>query len=133
MDGKEYVEALETTAFTADDDELIKSKALEIWDKIVGTGNIILFQCNRFGFNLVDIVPDPNLHSLLNKLSFVSDILNTMNSYADSFDLSYDDKRLLLNASEHLIIIQKISAAKKADNRADFDKAVEDLSKAAAF
>ena len=56
-----------------------------------------------------------------------------MNSYADSFDLSYDDKRLLLNASEHLIIIQKISAAKKADNRADFDKAVEDLSKAAAF
>ena len=67
------------------------------------------------------------------KVIFGNYILNTMNSYADSFDLSYNDKRLLLNASEHLIIIQKISAAKKADNRVDFDKAVEDLSKAAAF
>lgn len=122
-----------TTSFSEEGLILVKQKADEIWEKVTKIGNRVLFQCNFYGYHGVEVIPDPNLHVLIDGLSFIDGALDLLNSHATFFNLDYDEIRKLLNAKTQVVILERIAAALKAKNEEDYKQAVDDLSTSAAF
>lgn len=115
------------------EDAEIKQKVADVWAKVFDASNRVLRHANNFGFTLMEIVPSPNIHEMLATLQIFSSVIDILITHADRLGIEYDEIRLMINAKEQITRMERVAAALKANNRNDFNVALADLERQAAF
>lgn len=115
------------------DDAAIKQKVLEVWEKVFTASNKVISHANSYGFSGMDVVPSPNIHGMLVSLQIFSTILDILITNADKLEVEYEETRLMLNAKEQMIRMERLATALKANNRNDYELALAALEAQAVF
>lgn len=115
-------------------DPLIKSTVEKAWAKFFEFSNKVIRDAGYFGFSGLEIIPDPNIHQMLASLSVVDSALDIMlTSCSDMPTLQYDATKMILNAKQQILNLESVANSLKAQNREDFDRAMEVLTGQAVF
>lgn len=115
------------------DDLLIKAKVESVWNKVFESSNKVIAQARSHGFLGMEVVPNPNIHTMLVSLQAFTALIDIIITNAEVFNVDYDATRLLINAKEQITRMEKVAAALKANNREDFDAAIGEIERQAAF
>lgn len=115
------------------DDAEIKEKVVTVWTKVFEASNKVITHANHYGFLAMETVPKPNIHEMMVSLQILSAVLDILISNADKLDVAYESTRLMLNAKEQITRMERLATALKANNRADFDVALDALECQAVF
>jgi len=115
------------------DDLLIKTRVEAVWNKVFESSNRVISQARSHGFLGMEIVPNPNIHMMLVSLQAFTALIDIIITNAEVFNVDYDATRLLINAKEQITRMEKVAAALKANNREDFDTAINEIERQAAF
>lgn len=115
------------------EDDEVKQKVTDVWARVFEASNRVIHQANNYGFLGMDVIPSPNIHAMLVTLQIFSSVIDILITHAEKLTVGYDEIRLLLNAKEQITRMERIAAALKANNRADFNSALEQLERQAPF
>lgn len=113
-------------------DKEIIERVQKVWAVVFEASGKVLQHANTFGFNGMGVIPDPNIHKMLTSLRMLSALMEVLSN--DKYvELSYEERRLILNSKEQLNRMERVAAALDANDRAGFDEAIRCLEKQAAF
>lgn len=115
------------------EDAAIKRKVTEVWSKVFEASNKVISHANNYGFRGMEIIPSPNIHGMLVAMQIFSSIIDILITSAEKLEVPYDEVRLMLNAKEQITRMERVAAALKANNRDDFNVALDALENQAAF
>jgi len=117
------------------EDAAIKQKILVVWERVFSASNRVILQANSFGFLGMVLIPVPNIHQMLIVLQGLTSIIDVLLKSCESEEVgaAYDEIRLLLNAKKQLTTMEYVAVALKANNREDYDSALEELEAQAPF
>jgi hypothetical protein len=124
QDQKQIVELFE--------DAKIKERVFSLWERVFSASNKVLMHAKNHGFNGMS-EPKPNIHEMMVQLQIFSAVLDILITNASNLDVDYDEIRLMLNAKEQITRMERIAAALQANNKEDFEFAVDDLERQAPF
>jgi len=113
------------------DEAEIKQKVFKVWETVFAASSKVISHANNFGFLGMEIIPSPNIHEMLAALQIFSSIIDILIVSAEDLEVSYDEVRLMLNAKEQLTRMERLATALKANNRSDFNLALQDLERQA--
>lgn len=114
------------------EDVIIQAKVIDAWEKVFNASHAVIRQAKKFGYDEM-LKPSPNIHEMLVHLQIFSTILDILIFNASKLNIPYDETRLMFNAKEQITRMERLAAALNANNRADFDAALESLENQAAF
>lgn len=109
------------------DDAVIRDRVITLWSVVFQASNTLIVQANMYGFELIEVVPDPNIHQMLMTMKGAESLLSIIIDNQVFGDLHYDDARKLLNAREQLRSMQEVAIALKANDGVGFDVAIAKL------
>lgn len=112
------------------DDETVHQRVLAVWEQVFKASSSVLKHAKQYGFLGMELIPNPNIHSILKALKILESIFDEILTFDD---LPYDEKRLILNARVQFTHIERVAAALNAGNREDFEKAICAIQGQAAF
>ena len=115
----------EVTDFFGDD--AVKALVEKAWESVFITSNKVIRDAGIFGFEGIEVIPNPNIHQMLTTLTIVSNVLDFMLSLSSEAEIDYDARRLILNAKQQILTLERVATALKAVNREDFNQAMQDL------
>ncbi len=108
-------------------DESIRSYVEELWGKVFEVSNQIIRDTKVFGFNEIDVIPDPNIHQMLATLAVASNTLDLILNMNSNGDIDIGDTRLVLNAKQQVLNMESIATALKSKDRSRYDESVKRL------
>ena len=111
----------------------IKKRVDKIWEHVFKDSNTVLRQSKLYGFYCMQEGPRPNIHAMLIQLQMFSVIMDILISQGPDAGIEYDQTRLLLNAKEQVTRMERVAAALKANNKEDYNSAIEALERQAVF
>lgn len=103
------------------------AKVEELWARVFQSSNRVLVQHLKYGFDGFQNVPRPNVHDMLITLRAFNAVFDVL----QDDDMPYEQSRQLLNAKAQITNMERLALALKADNREDYDAAVEALDRQA--
>ena len=104
-----------------------------VWTDVFATSNLVIKQSGLYGFNGIELIPNPNIHQMLASMSVVSVMLDKITEKLDRIDLDPDDTRLLLNAKQQILRLEQVAAALLAKDEPLYNEAILELKKQAVF
>lgn len=114
-------------------DATVKEVVHQLWANVFQASNKVIRDAGLFGFDGIELIPDPNIHQMVNALAVISGALDIMISLLDDAEINHNEVRLVLNAKKQILSMEYVAAALKSGNREDFDKAIEELKQQAPF
>lgn len=112
-------------------DDSIKELVVELWGGVFEASNKLIRDTQIFGFQEIGIIPDPNVHQMLNSLALIGSMLELMLTLSQAGQVDIEDTRLIFNAKQQILMMEQIASALNNDDRASYDEAVERLQKQA--
>ena len=112
-------------------DDSIKELVVELWGGVFEASNKLIKDTKIFGFQEIGIIPDPNVHQMINSLALISNMLEIMLTLSQTGQVDTEDTRLIFNAKQQILMMEQIASALNNDDRASYDEAVERLQKQA--
>jgi len=112
--------------------EEIRTKVIEVWDRVFKASNKVIRDAQNYGFLGMDVAPDPNIHTLLASSKLLAEIVSFLVGQAEQRD-DTDSVRLLLNAKEQLLRLEKLAVELKANNEEGFNRVLAELNTQAVF
>lgn len=103
------------------------------WTDVFATSNLVIKQSGLYGFNGIELIPNPNIHQMLASMSLVSVMLDKITEKLDRIDLHPEDTRLLLNAKQQILRLEQVAAALLAKDEPLYNQAILELEKQAVF
>ena len=103
------------------------------WADVFATSNLVIRQSGLYGFNGIELIPNPNIHQMLASMSVVSVMLDKITEKLDRVDLDPNDTRLLLNAKQQILRLEQVAAALLAKDENLYNQAIKELEKQATF
>jgi hypothetical protein len=110
----------------------IQKRVAEVWEIVFSASNKVINQANVFGFNGMHI-PNPDIHMMMTILRMYEEILQVIIDGACVLGIDYDGTRLALNAKEQINRMERVVSALNAERLDDFNAAIDDLKRQAAF
>jgi hypothetical protein len=110
-------------------DREIQEKVYKLWERVFEASNKIVAQAQNYGFNSIEIIPNPNIHQILHLLRGFSGLITGL---IDD-ELGPDQIRQLINAREQLIRMERVALALVNDDQVEFERAVAELESQAPF
>lgn len=104
----------------------IREKVLEIWGRVFKASNKVIKDARDYGFLGMDVAPDPNIHKLLVSAKFLAGIVTFLVDQAEQRD-DMESVRLLLNAKEQLLRLERLAIELKANNENGFNQVLAEL------
>lgn len=104
-----------------------------VWTDVFATSNLVIKQSGLYGFNGIELIPNPNIHQMLASMSVVSVMLDKITEKLDRIDLAPEDTRLLLNAKQQILRLEQVAAALLAKDEPLYNEAILELEKQAVF
>ncbi|MDH1522520.1 hypothetical protein [Achromobacter mucicolens] len=111
----------------------IKETVEELWATVFQNSNRVLHQAKKYGFLGIELIPSPNIHEMLISLQLASAYIDVLLTNSVIASLDHDSTRQLLNAKEQVTNMERLAFALKANDRDDYDRAVEALRRQAPF
>jgi hypothetical protein len=110
----------------------IREKVLDIWARVFKASNKVILDAKNYGFLGMEVAPDPNIHTLLLSSKLLASAVAFL---ADQAELRNDTEsvRLLLNAKEQLLRLERLANELKANNEEGFNLVLQDLNSQAVF
>lgn len=121
---------MDNKVITLFEDKEINERVNKVWEAVFAASNKIIVQAQNYGFHGIELIPNPNIHVILGQLRILCAV---MMSVLGSEHLEYEETRLILNAKEQLTRMELVALALQAGNREDYDKAISELERQAAF
>lgn len=103
------------------------------WAEVFKSSNTVIKQAKDYGFLGIESIPSPNIHQILVYLQVFDALIDILLAHAEKADVPYAQVRQLLNAKAQLVIMGRVATALKANDRKDFEMAIEDLKNQAVF
>lgn len=114
------------------DDEEIKKRVRAAWSQVFTASNKILVDGKKFGFSLMEAIPDPNIHQMMVLMSFMDAGLKEIGTeFAE--DLSPKESIMLLNARKQILNMEAVAVALRKNDKTAFDEAMHRLDEQAPF
>lgn len=114
------------------EDADIRARVFSAWENTFTTSNRVLNQAKTYGFSLMGIAPDPNIHQMLLAIRVAEMTLDLIIN-SELLQDNYEDTRLLLNTREQIRKLERVAIALKDEDRVMFDSAIADLEEQCAF
>lgn len=107
----------------------------EAWTNVFATSNLVIKQSGLYGFNGIELIPNPNIHQMLATMGVVSGMLDkiTESLGCSGVDIKPDDTRLLFNAKQQILRLEQVAAALLAKDEALYNESILELKKQAVF
>lgn len=103
------------------------------WADVFTTSNLVIRHSGLYGFNGIELIPNPNIHQMLASMGVVSAMLDKVIERLGDSVLDHDNTRLLLNAKQQIIRLEQVAAALLAKDEVLYNQAVVELEKQAVF
>jgi hypothetical protein len=110
------------------DQEEVKAKLEQLWDRVFKNSNEILHQHVRFGFDGVKN-GNPHIEHRLVQLQAIEAVFDVLINNSRLGDLEYEQQRQILNAKQQITNMEMVAAAVKANREDDYREAVALLEK----
>ncbi|MDD3884531.1 MAG: hypothetical protein PHW66_06300 [Gallionella sp.] len=114
-------------------DVAITQKIQKSWEAVFKASSKIIQQSGLYGFDGMELIPNPNIHQMLRSLKIVSVMLTEIVDRLESLEIGTDEVRLLCNAQEQIARMERVSLALISNDRELFDLAIQDLESQACF
>ncbi|WP_133855241.1 hypothetical protein [Comamonas sp. JUb58] len=98
----------------------------QVWEGVFDTTNKMLKVHADFGFELFEKKMNPKIETVLFALNVLEQILDAM--YTSS-ELTPDETRMVLNARQQILLVQRVAEALKANCKDDYLVAMEQIAK----
>lgn len=115
------------------DQEGVKKEVHAMWEEVTSSSNTVISKAKNYGFSLIEVVLDPDIHQMLTALRGIEGILDVIIDRGFFNEMEHDEIRLVLNARESIRKMEYVAIALKENNEVDFDKAIKDLSLQVSF
>ncbi|CAN7476557.1 hypothetical protein [Caballeronia sp. LjRoot31] len=120
-----------TTDNAKDDESLyakaaIREKVLDVWARVFKASNKVIQDAKNYGFLGMDVAPDPNIHTMLVSSKFLAEIVTFLVDQAEQRD-DTESVRLLLNAKEQLLRLERLANELKANNEDGFNAVLSEI------
>jgi hypothetical protein len=106
--------------------DAIRSKVQDIWARVFKASNKVIRDAQNYGFLGMDIAPDPNIHTMLVSVKLFAEVMNMLVIEAELRD-DTESVRMLLNAKQQLILLEKLANELKANNEAGFHEVLAEI------
>lgn len=114
-------------------DALIKDKVERLWHKVMESSRKFINDSKKFGFQGIEILPNPNVHQMLRSLRLADGAFEILMADADDADLDTHDFRLIFNAKQQILHMERVATALKNKDQIGYDEAVLLLERQASF
>lgn len=101
-----------------------------VWDGVFETTDRMLKVHAAFGFSQFEKQMNPKLETVLFALNVLEQILDAMNG---SGDLEPEETRLVLNAKQQILLVQRVAIALRTKSEGDYEAAMAEMAKQAVF
>lgn len=101
------------------------------WADVFTTSNLVIKHSGLYGFNGIELIPNPNIHQMLASMNVVSDMLNRVIENLGYIDLDHDSTRKLLNAKQQIVRLERVAAALVAKDEDLYNEAIAEVCKQA--
>lgn len=115
------------------DDSEIKKRVFVAWNETFTVSNRILQQAKVYGFTLMEVIPDPNIHQMITSLQAVEHLFDKIIDSPMFPEMDYDQSRIVLNTREQIRKMEDVALALQREDRVMFDAAIAALEKQAVF
>ena len=103
------------------------------WENVFKVSNKVIHQSGVYGFDGIELIPNPNVHQMLASLSVISGMLTNIIGILGKTSLDTESVRLLLNSQTTIGILESVASALISGERDSYDKAIADLKRQANF
>ena len=118
--------------FGSGDDEVTKQVSL-IWERVFHASNRVIAQSGIYGFHSIQLIPNPNIHQMLQSMRLLAVMMDEILGTTGSFSDTPENFRLLVNAREQLTRLESVAAALISGNEQLYQEGIERLKQQAAF
>lgn len=107
-------------------DATIKEEVVGLWGNVFQVSNKIIKDANFYGFDLIDLIPDPNVHQILKSMKVINSLLeDIMDDIEDSeIQEHIEMTRIILNAKQQILLMEKVAISLKQKDKVEFDSAI---------
>lgn len=110
------------------DQVVVKSKVLELWDKVFKNSEEVLKQHMTFGFHGVKN-GNPTMEARIALLQAIEPLFDFLLNSPLVGELEYEQQRQILNAKQQITNMEVVAAAVRANKEEDYLEAVAILEK----
>lgn len=114
-------------------DETIKLLVESLWSKVFAASNKVIRDTEVFGFNEIEVIPNPNVHQIIASLAVISNTLELIMTMDRNGVINIGDARQLINAKQQILNMEAIAIALKSKDRDAYEEAVRRLQNQAQF
>lgn len=108
-------------------DDSIKLLVEELWGKVFAASNKVIRDTKVFGFNEIEVIPNPNVHQIIASLAVISNTLELIMTMDRDGVINIGDARQLINAKQQILNMEAVAIALKRKDRASYEEAVSRL------
>jgi hypothetical protein len=112
--------------------EAIRAKVQDIWARVFAASNKVIYDASNYGFLGMEVAPDPNIHKMLVSAKLFTEVMSMLILEAENRD-DTESVRLLLNAKEQLVRLERLANELKANNEDGFNAVLNELNSQAVF
>jgi hypothetical protein len=112
--------------------QVIRQQVQEIWGRVFAASNKAIQDAKSYGFLGMEVAPDPNIHTMMVSAKLYAEVMNMLVLEAEHRD-DTESVRLLLNAKQQLIRLERLANELKANNEDGFNEILAELKSQAVF
>ena len=106
-----------------------QQKVEDLWSRTFDYSNTIIKKVRKLGFTRFGDIKSPNVEEMLITLQMMSAVFEVLGAHADEAD----EVRLLLNAKQQILFMERLVSAWKSSDQDEFNKLVGQLENQAQF
>lgn len=114
-------------------EKVVKDKVEKLWGNVMESARKFIRDSHTFGFEKVGIVPNPTVHQMLSSLRLADVAFGMIMADAEDSHLDADDIRLIFNAKQQILNMERVATALNNKDRFNYDEAVRLLENQATF
>lgn len=114
-------------------DESVERLVEEMWSNVFNASNKLIQDTKLFAFSEIESLPKPNIHQMLKTLTVFDNILDLILTLNQNGQVDVKDTRLIFNAKQQILLMERIATALRNKDRPDYDEAVLQLENQAPF
>jgi len=112
-------------------DKSIENLVETLWSNVFKASNKLIRDTRLFAFGEIESLPKPNVHQMLKTLTVFDSMLDQILTLNQNGKLDLVDTRLIFNAKQQILVMERIATALRNHDRAGYDEAVIALEKQA--
>ena len=114
-------------------EKAIKENVERLWNNVMEAARKFIRDSKKFGIDEIGILPNPTVHQMLSSLRLTDVAFGMIIDDAEDSKLDTDDIRLIFNAKQQILNLERVATALHKQDRASYEEAVRLIENQAMF